>query len=241
MTARASAATGHWGGELRVPVTSFLQVSGAGRYDHFKFAGSGIGKFTYNAGLELRPMSTLLMRAAYGTGFRAPDLHYVFTGPGNTHPSATDYYLCRVEEPDEDIGDCSYADSGIVAQRNGNKGLKPETSKSFNAGFVWQPSRRFDVSVDYFRVSLANQVQDLNIDTLLRDEADCRIGQTENGTAGQHQFPHLSGCHSPRSSLCQRCQLRGTGLSLDQSNQHRAGKDERDRHCPPRQSANRRR
>lgn len=174
----------HWaiGGELRAPVTDFLQVSAAGRYDHFRFAGNGVGKFTYNAGMELRPVSTLLVRAAYGTGFRAPDLHYVFTGPGNTHPSATDYYLCRTEEPDEDIGDCSYADSGIVAQRDGNRQLKPETSKSLNAGIVWAPSRYFDVSVDYFRVSLSNQVQDLSIDSLLRDEADCRIGETMNGT-----------------------------------------------------------
>ncbi|WP_159979693.1 MULTISPECIES: TonB-dependent siderophore receptor [unclassified Novosphingobium] len=175
----------HWalGGELRVPVTSFLQLSGAARYDGFRFAGSTIGKFTYNGGLELRPMQSLLLRAAYGTGFRAPDLHYVFTGPGNTHPSATDYYLCRSEEPDEDIGDCSYSDEGIVAQRNGNRSLKPETSKSINAGFVWQPSRHFDVSVDYFRVSLSNQVQDLSIDQLLRDEADCRLGETNSGSA----------------------------------------------------------
>ncbi len=171
----------HWalGGELRVPVTSFLQLSGAARYDGFRFAGNSIGKFTYNAGLELRPTSTLLVRAAYGTGFRAPDLHYVFTGPGNTHPSATDYYLCRTEEPDEEIGDCSYADEGIVAQRNGNRRLKPETAKSLNAGIVWAPSRHFDVSVDYFRVSLSNQVQDLSIDTLLRDEAECRMGEMD--------------------------------------------------------------
>ena len=174
----------HWalGGEVRVPVTSFLQLSGAARYDHFRFGGNGVGKFTYNGGAELRPASTLLVRAAYGTSFRAPDLHYVFTGPGNTHPSATDYYLCRTEEPDEDFGDCSYADEGIVAQRNGNRRLKPETAKSLNAGIVWSPSHRFDISVDYFRVSLSNQVQDLSIDALLRDEADCRLGQTASGS-----------------------------------------------------------
>lgn len=175
----------HWalGGELRVPVTTYLQLSGAARYDRFRFAGSSVGKFTYNGGIELRPTGTLLLRAAYGTSFRAPDLHYVFTGPGNTHPSATDYFLCRTEEADEDIGDCSRADEGIVAQRNGNRRLKPETARSINAGIVWSPSRHFDVSVDYFRVSLSNQVQDLSIDTLLRDEADCRIGQTMGGSA----------------------------------------------------------
>ena len=174
----------HWaaGGELRVPLLSFLQASGAARYDHFGYDGNGIGKFTYNGGVELRPVSTLLLRAAYGTGFRAPDLHYVFTGPGTTHPSATDYYRCRTEEPDETIGDCSLSSEGIVVQRTGNRKLRPETSKSLNAGIVWAPSRGFDVSVDYFRVSMADQVRDLSTDTLLRDEADCRIGQTTAGT-----------------------------------------------------------
>ena len=175
----------HWGagGELRVPVLEFLQLSGAGRYDHYAFAGNGFGRFTYNAGAELRPMRSLLLRAAYGTGFRAPDLNYVFRGPGNTHPSATDYYLCRTDpgQP-SDISDCDFADEGIVSRRTGNRRLRPETSRSLNAGIVWQPSRNFDVSADYFRVDMKNQVLDQDIDTILRDEADCRIGATTAGT-----------------------------------------------------------
>lgn len=176
----------HWGvgGELRVPAFSFLEIDAAGRYDHYSFAGNGFGRFTYNIGAVLRPTSTILFRGAYGTGFRAPDLNYVFRGPGNTHPSGTDYYLCRTD-PDQptDITDCDYADEGIVSHRSGNRRLRPETSTSVNAGFVWQPIRRFDVSVDYFRVAMKNQVLDMNIDSVLRDEADCRIGQTSAGSS----------------------------------------------------------
>lgn len=171
------------GFEMRAPLLSNLELSGAGRYDHYKFAGRGIGEFTYNVGLEYRPISTLMFRGAYGTGFRAPDLHYVFSGPGNTHPSGTDYFRCRSEEPDEEIGDCSYSDEGIVAYRNGNRDLEAETSKSFNGGVVWQPTRNLSLSVDYFQVELTNQVRDRSIDTILRDEADCRLGQTQGGTA----------------------------------------------------------
>ncbi len=168
----------HWGVgyEFRVPLLSVLQVSTAGRYDRYQFAGNGFGRFTYNVGGELRPTRRLLLRSAYGTGFRAPDLNYVFRGPGNTHPSATDYYLCRTEEPDETIGDCSYSDTGIIARKQGNRKLRPETSTSFNGGVVWQPSRQIDLSVDYFRVKMKNQVLDLNIDSLLRLESDCRAG-----------------------------------------------------------------
>ncbi|WP_343525472.1 TonB-dependent receptor [Sphingomonas sp.] len=164
------------GYEFRVPVLSFLQLSTAGRYDSFHIAGNTFGRFTYNIGSELRPTRRLLLRAAYGTGFRAPDLNYVFRGPGNTHPSATDYYLCRVEEPNETIGDCSYSDQTIIARKTGNRQLQPETSTSLNAGVVWQPSSRIDLSVDYFRVKMKDQVRDISIDSVLRDESRCRTG-----------------------------------------------------------------
>jgi outer membrane receptor protein involved in Fe transport len=105
----------------------------------------------------------------------------VFTGPGNVQSSVDDYFLCRTEEPDEDIGDCSYSGSGAVVSRSGNRNLRAETGRTLTAGAVFSPSSRFMLSVDYFRVTLDNQVDDLSIDQLVRDEADCRIGQTENG------------------------------------------------------------
>ncbi|MBK9433374.1 MAG: TonB-dependent receptor [Sphingomonadales bacterium] len=169
------------GGEVRVPLLDFLTVTGAGRYDTFGFAGRDVSKFTYNGGVEVRPNDMVLLRAAYGTAFRAPDLHYVFTGPGNVSSGVDDYYLCRTEEPNEDIGDCSYSDSGVVVNRTGNRDLKAETGRTFTAGFVFSPSPRFQLSVDYFQVTLNNQVDDLSIDQVAEDEADCRIGTTANG------------------------------------------------------------
>jgi outer membrane receptor protein involved in Fe transport len=38
------------------------------------------------------------------------------------------------------------------------------------------------VSVDYFDVKLDDQVQNLRVDNVLEDEADCRLGETPNGT-----------------------------------------------------------
>ena len=169
------------GGEARVPLLDILTVTGAGRFDTFGFAGRNVGKFTYNGGVELRPNDAVLFRAAYGTAFRAPDLHYVFTGPGNVSSGVDDYYLCRTEEPNEDIGDCSYSGSGIVVNRTGNRNLKAETGKSLTAGLVFVPSPRFQLSVDYFQVTLDNQVDDLSIDQVAEDEADCRLGSTANG------------------------------------------------------------
>jgi outer membrane receptor protein involved in Fe transport len=162
------------GGEVRVPVLPFATVTGAGRFDSFSFAGRDANKFTYNAGLEVRPAQALLLRAAYGTAFRAPDLHYLFSGPGNSESDITDYYRCGIADPDAPISACDI-EEGAVVSRTGNRDLKAETGKTLTAGMVFSPSSRLSFSVDYYRVSLTNQVSDLRADTLAQTEADCSV------------------------------------------------------------------
>ncbi len=168
------------GGEVRAPVIDGVTLTGAARYDRFGFAGRNVGKFTYNGGIEVRPVESLLFRAAYGTAFRAPDLHYLFTGPGNVETSVNDYRLCQ--ENNQAIDECDYADTGVVASRSGNRDLKPETGRTLTAGMVFSPTPRLHLSVDYFRVTLTNQVDDLDAERLMRIEADC-VPATPGGAA----------------------------------------------------------
>ncbi len=169
-------------GELRMPMLASVNVSMAGRYDRYRFAGHDMGKFTWSTGLEWRPTDALLLRGSYGTGFRAPDLHYVFAGEGNDETSGTDYYRCRTEEPGVDIADCDFSDEGIIRTRAGNRRLGAETSRSWTTGVVWSPSSNFDISADYFQIDMRNQVQDLSTDQVLQDEANCLIGSKLDGT-----------------------------------------------------------
>lgn len=164
-------------GELRMPLLDSLNLSVAGRFDQYRFAGRDPNKFTWSAGLEWRPVDSLLVRGSYGTAFRAPDLHYVFTGPGNDETSVTDFYRCDTEEPDaESYDDCSYGGEGIIRSRVGNKDLEPETSDSWTAGLVWSPAPWLDLSLDYFNIDMRNQVQDLRANEVMRWERDCRLG-----------------------------------------------------------------
>lgn len=163
-------------GELRMPVLDTLNLSLAGRFDQYRFAGRKPDRFTWSAGVEWRPVESLLVRGSYGTAFRAPDLHYVFAGPGNDETSVDDYYRCAVEEPDERIDDCSYRREGIIRSREGNKDLAPETSTSWTLGFVWSPADWFDMSIDWFDIDMRDQVQDLRASEVMRWEADCRLG-----------------------------------------------------------------
>ena len=161
-------------GELRLPLHDTFNLSAAARYDQYRYSGNSIGKATWSTGLEWRPIDTLLLRGSYGTAFRAPDLHYVYSGPGNDETTVIDYYAYRQStDPDATPEDFS---TGIIRSRVGNRDLDPETSTSWTAGVVWSPVRGLDLSVDWFDIEMRDQVQDLSTDQILRDEAACRLG-----------------------------------------------------------------
>lgn len=176
----------HWSaaGELRVPLLASLQASLAGRYDRYSYGNQNPGKFTYSLGLEWRPIDTLLVRGSYGTGFRAPDMHYLFAGADYYRTLSTDYYNCRTDEPGMSDGDCyddGSWDANTMDVYAGNMKLDVETSKSFTAGFVWSPSANFDLAIDYYRIRISNQVQAQSREQLRIDEANCRLGVTNDG------------------------------------------------------------
>ncbi|MBA0221563.1 TonB-dependent receptor [Stenotrophomonas maltophilia] len=161
--------------ELRMPLHETINLSVAGRYDQYRYSGHTIGKATWSGGLEWRPVESLLVRGSYGTAFRAPDLHYVFAGPGNDETSAEDLYSCRAEQAD----DCSDYERNVIRSRSGNRELDPETSTSWSAGFVWSPAAGLDLSVDWFDIDMRRQVQDMDVRTILASEANCRLGDAD--------------------------------------------------------------
>ncbi|MFT3761291.1 MAG: TonB-dependent receptor [Pseudoxanthomonas sp.] len=173
-------------GELRLPLLSSLQASVAGRYDQYRYDGQDPGKFTWSAGLEWRPLDTLLVRGSYGTGFRAPDMHYLFAGDDYYRKVSTDYYQCRTDEPGYSDGECwddGSWDSNTLDVYSGNRKLDVETSKSFTAGVVWSPIADFDLAVDYYKIRVMNQVQTQDRELLRITEANCRLGVTDTGAA----------------------------------------------------------
>lgn len=166
------------GAEAKAPITETLDLTVAGRYDNFTYADHDVGQGTYNVGLEYRPIQSLLLRAAFGTGFRAPDLNYVFKGEGYVEGGGADYFQCFTDDPGAEASDC---DDGARyrVQTSGSRELEPETSESFNIGFVWAPTRNFDISVDYFNIEMEGVVEDMEVDPIVRDEGECRVGRQD--------------------------------------------------------------
>ncbi len=172
------------GVEFSAPVLTSLTLTAAGRYDRYEYSGTKTGKFTYSFGIEYRPIDSLLLRGSLGTGFRAPDLSYLYAGLSGSSSGGTDYYLCRRDEPDtapDFANDCSNGDIGFNGRSHGSTALKDETSKSYTYGFVYSPLQNLDISADYYHIKLNNEVEYQSSDTILREEADCRLGQNGGG------------------------------------------------------------
>jgi len=168
------------GAELSLPLHQKLIATLAGRYDSYSYAGRSDRKATWSAGLEYRPLDSLLLRGNVATSFRAPDMNYIFASATNGYiPGLTDYYRCRVAG--QAFGNCDFNNQSINYTSYGSDKLKAENGRSYSYGVVWSPSRQFDLSVDYYHVRIDNEVTNLSADGVLRDEADCRLGRTQAG------------------------------------------------------------
>ena len=58
--------------ELSIPILSSLKAHLAGRLDKYDDVTAVDDAKTWNAGLEWRPLDSLLLRGSYSTSFRAP-------------------------------------------------------------------------------------------------------------------------------------------------------------------------
>jgi iron complex outermembrane receptor protein len=139
--------------EVNLPILKTLEADAAVRYDHYQNVGS-----TVNPKLSLRwqPNSTILLRSAVGTGFRAPSLTDLYTAQASsvTSNGTRDPLRC----PDVKTGapaDCNNQFSTITG---GNPDLKPEKSLSYTFGIVLEPIRDMSIAFDAFRVNLKNAI-----------------------------------------------------------------------------------
>ena len=171
--------------EFSIPLLETLKASLAGRYDKFNDASDINGAFTWSAGLEWRPIDSLLLRGSYATSFKAPDMHYIYAGESGFYLYILDEYACREAGLDPRNSQQCGGDSDYVYQvfgtRQGDPHLDAEEGKSFTAGIVWDVHDSVSMSVDYYNIELEGAINDLT-GLLFREEAACLIGTTRDGT-----------------------------------------------------------
>jgi iron complex outermembrane recepter protein len=105
-------------------------------------------------GLSYKPSRQLLLRASYGTGFRAPSISEMF------RPLRAGITASFVRDPV----------TGEVAQlpidRASNPELKPEKSRQASLGVVFEPSRELSLSLDYWTIRKTDIISEIGEETI---------------------------------------------------------------------------
>jgi iron complex outermembrane receptor protein len=147
--------------EILLPVIKNLELSAAVRYDHYDQFNSTTPKFS----VKWTPIEQVALRASYAEGFRAPnaaeaspDAFAVF-GTGGIH----DPVRCpngSTPLPGGTAADCN--GSAVAGSSQGNPALKPETSKSYNFGFIAEPIRNLTFGADWWKIKKKDAIQTIS-------------------------------------------------------------------------------
>lgn len=166
-------------GELNIPVefgTARLELTGAARYSDYSLEAVG-DTWTYAGGVEFAPIPDITLRAQYQRAVRAPNVDELFGGqaigfPGATDPCSSATFLADnpgaadlcvatgVPTANLGTGDVVQPSAQIPALFGGNPDLGEETSTSWTAGVVLQPSffPGFTLTADYFDIKVEDYI-----------------------------------------------------------------------------------
>ncbi len=125
-----------------------LLLGAAVRFEDYSDFGSTVnGKFT--AAFDI--VDSFRIRGAVSSGFRAPSLQQQFFN--NT---STQFVTIGGMSVAQERG--TFRNDSAVAQAIGIPELKEETSMNYSAGFVWQPSDAWTVTVDLYRIDIDDRI-----------------------------------------------------------------------------------
>ena len=168
--------------EILLPVAKTLEATVSGRYDHYGrthsshiFAtvpdangvnqqigegdlGNTASAGTYKVSARWTPIDSVLIRAAYGSGFKAPNINDI-AGAATFGGSTAGSYTCPFPgSPGCLVGNAQY---DLLTGPNGNSGaagLQPEKSKQWTFGGRIEPIRGLSLGLDVWNVKINNQV-----------------------------------------------------------------------------------
>lgn len=143
--------------ELSVPIVKSLEATLAVRYDKYSDFGSTTNP---KVGLRFQPIQSVLARASYSTGFRAPSLYELYqpkalTFTGNAY---NDPVQCPGGVPGPGVDAGIACNQQFLAQTGGNAKLQPEKAKNFTFGLVIEPVQSLTLGLDFWLIRLKNSI-----------------------------------------------------------------------------------
>jgi iron complex outermembrane receptor protein len=150
--------------ELVAPLTKELEMQFAVRYDHYSEVGNTTNP---KIGLRWQPSQALLLRASAGTGFRAPSLSDLKrpTIFGTSAGILTDPQCVKQE------GSIDTCTDQWNVERRSNPDLKPEKSRQFTLGAVFEPVKRTSISIDYWNIEKKDVISTLGEQVIIENPA----------------------------------------------------------------------
>lgn len=144
--------------EVLAPVAKGLELSAAFRYDKYDHFNSTTPKL----GIKWTPLKEFAVRGTYSEGFRAP-------GPAEGSASSQSTGNSTVADPVRCPGGvtprpgATSTDCGISigAVKIGDPTLKPEKSKGYTLGFVWDATRDSSLSADAWKLKRTDEINPL--------------------------------------------------------------------------------
>ncbi len=149
--------------ELAVPLAKGLEMQAALRYERYQRTGSAVSP---KLGLRWQPDKAWLLRGSVGAGFRAPSMTDLyrpvteFDGPLLADP------VCLADGGS--VNDC--VDAWRVRNFS-NPNLKPEKSRQFSLGGVFEPAKGTSFSLDFWHIEKRNLISKIGAEVILKNPA----------------------------------------------------------------------
>lgn len=146
--------------EAILPVTDFLEVDVAVRYDDYDDFGSEVSP---RVGATFTMIDDLTIKASYGQGFRAPDLSDLYGATSFSAENAVDYYGCSLDGVSEN--DCPNRQFDTYIGSNPN--LDAETSETMSLGAQYTYDDNWVGSINYVILELQSAVEYVSAQDML--------------------------------------------------------------------------
>jgi len=146
--------------EAILPVTDFLEVDVAVRYDDYDDFGSEVSP---RVGATFTMIDDLTIKASYGQGFRAPDLSDLYGATSFSAENAVDYYGCSLDGVSEN--DCPNRQVDTYIGSNPN--LDAETSETMSLGAQYTYDDNWVGSINYVILELQSAVEYVSAQDML--------------------------------------------------------------------------
>ncbi|MBL8525311.1 MAG: TonB-dependent receptor [Betaproteobacteria bacterium] len=147
--------------ELSVPFMKNVEMQLAARTDKYSDYGRST---TPKVGIKWKVVPSFAVRGSFAEGFRAPSLTEI------SRSSVTAFYNGITDPKRCLLGtEPACAQTAAALLENAQR-LDPETSKSYNLGFIWEPIKDLSLTVDYFDIRRRSEITLLDPDLILANE-----------------------------------------------------------------------